>query len=138
VDANVLIAAFLKDSTVRRIITLSGAQLFVPQYVFEEFGRHRAALAEKAGLSDSAEEMLTLPSKNLLVVPEEEIRFHLSAAEEAMDPVDKRDAPYLATAMAVPCDGIWSDDPHFDEQTIVPVRTTGKVVAQLRKEGFLI
>ena len=39
-DANVLIAALMHDSTTRRLLVLGGLELHVPEYVFEEIADH--------------------------------------------------------------------------------------------------
>ena len=135
-DANVLIAAFLKDSTVRRIVTLAGLQLLVPEYILEEFERHRRALARRAGLAPrDAEALLARIRRHFVVVPADLVAGRIADAMRLLRGIDERDAPYLAAALAVPCDATWSDDPHLKRQRAVPCLTTRELVEALRDAG---
>lgn len=136
-DANVFIAAFLRDSTVRRIVTLAGMTLLVPEYLFEEVEGHLPELARRAGLApEEAREFYEVLQGYFDAVPWELIRPRLGEATETMERVDPRDATYLAAALAVPCDGIWSDDPHLKQQELVRSWMTRELVRELGQAGF--
>ena len=137
VDANVLIAAFLKDSTVRRIFALSLIEFLAPQFLFEELDRHLPDLRRRAGLSPAAgSELVGLLRDYLVEVSADSIRTTWTRAAAVMDRIDPRDTAYVATALAVPCDGLWSDDAHLKTQGLVPCWTTKELVAALREDGF--
>lgn len=136
-DANVLVAAFLKDSTVRRTVILAGLQLFVPEYLLEELEAHLPELRQRSGLG--AEEVRTVLDRLLTymtVVPQEVVARGLPDAIRVMEAIDSRDAPYVATALAIDCDGIWSDDPHLKRQEIVACWTTKELLRELKRIGF--
>ena len=138
-DANIFVAAFMRDSTVRRIVTLSGLQLLVPEYLFEEVRRHFPKLSRRAGLEKrQAEELLDTLGKYFVVLPEEVFSGSLDEAEKAMAGIDPRDSVYLAMALSVRCDGVWSDDPHFKKQTRVKCFTTSELIETLRADGFRV
>ena len=135
-DANVLIAAFLRDSTVRRIVTLAGLQLLVPEYIFEEFERHRRDLAQRAGLPPGdAGAILDRIRNHFVIIPADLVAGRIAEAIRLLKGIDERDAPYLAAALAVPCDAIWSDDPHLKRQSAVRYLTTRELVDVLREAG---
>jgi predicted nucleic acid-binding protein len=52
VDANILIAALLKDSSIREIIINTDNQPLVPEIHFEEIEEHKNELLEKSVLSE--------------------------------------------------------------------------------------
>ena len=132
VDANVLIAAFLRDSTVRRLVTGPGLQLFVPEFIFEEFEAHLGELRRKTKLpADQQRELLGRLSRRFTRLPQEMIEPHLSSARRAMEHIDPHDSVYLAATMALSGDGIWSDDSHFKEQETVACWTTAEVIAAI-------
>lgn len=56
----------------------------------------------------------------IMWVPDIAIKAHLNEARRALGAVDMDDVPYLACALAVKADAIWSHDLHFDKQTLVP------------------
>ena len=54
VDANVLIAAVLRDSTTRKLIVLGGMELHAPRYLSEEVEAHWEELTARSGLPPAA------------------------------------------------------------------------------------
>ncbi len=121
----------------RRILSLSLIEFLVPEYLFEEVENHLPELRRRAGLSAAkAAELLRRLSRNLGVVSEGSVRAAWPEAFRAMAPVDPRDTAYVAAALAIPCDGIGSNDAHLKAQRLVPCWTTGELVAALRAEGL--
>ena len=137
VDANIVIAAFLRDSTVRRLLSLSFLDLMAPEFLHEEVAEHLPDLARRAGLERaSAEEVLIQLNEYLTWIPQDSILIEWNRAATVMAGIDSGDVPYVAAALATPCDGVWSDDPDMKKQTVVPCWTTKELVAALRREGF--
>ena len=136
-DANIFVAAFLKDSTVRRIITLPGLQLLVPEYLFEEIDRHLPHLRRKAGLGKrEADELAKHLGKYFIVLNRETFSEKLGEAARIMRAIDPRDAVYVAMALSISCDGIWSDDPHLKRQNRVRCFTTKELLVELKAAGL--
>ena len=50
IDANILIAALLKDSHTRKYLILSSDTFYTSEYVFEEIKDHIQELVEKTGI----------------------------------------------------------------------------------------
>lgn len=137
VDANIVIAAFLRDSTVRRLVGLSFLDLMAPEFLDEEVSKNLPELKRRARLARaSAEEVLNQIKQFLIVIPHESTLTEWNRASAAMAGIDSTDVPYVAAALSIPCDGIWSDDSDMKKQGIVPCWTTRELVAALRKEGF--
>jgi len=137
VDANIVIAAFLRDSTVRRIVTLSVLELLAPEFLRAELDDHMPQLRRRGGLSEAAaSEVMERLQKYIDFLPTEAILPHWDAAANALGGVDPEDVSYVATALSVPCDGIWSDDPHLKGQDLVPCWTTKELVEALRDDGL--
>jgi len=137
VDANILVAAFLKDSTARRILTLSLIEFSAPTLLLEELERHLPSLRERAGLSArQSSELFRLLTGYVTTIAEDSLQPFWDEANEAMEGIDLRDAAYVAAALAIPCEGIWSDDLHLKAQGAVPCFTTRELVSMLRDEGL--
>ena len=49
-------------------------------------------------------------------------------AEEIIGEIDPDDAPFIALALSIPNDGIWSNDKHFLKQDRVKIWTTGDLI----------
>ncbi len=108
-----------------------------PEFLLEEFAKHLPELKRRTGLSSAmAEELVERLGRFLILIPQEETVAEWDRAADTMASIDPRDVPDLAAALAIPCDGIWSDDPHVKKQTLLRCWTTKELVAALREEGF--
>lgn len=58
------------------------------------------------------------------IVPDEIVKAKLQEADKIMEKIDLDDSPFLAAAIAIDADGIWSDDLHFQKQGAVKTFTT--------------
>ena len=123
----------------RRIITLSFLDLFVPEFLWGEMDKHLPELRRRAGLSASAtRDLLDRLREYITEIPAPALLPSWDRVRDAMASVDSRDAAYVAAALAIPCDGLWSDDPHLTRQRLVPCWTTSELVAALRADGLRI
>jgi predicted nucleic acid-binding protein len=125
-DANVLFAALLSDGLTRKLI-LSLDGLIAPEFLLEEFEKHRDYLKEKSGnprFDVSERELL----RRISFIPTEDLKPYKKEAIAIIGHIDIDDVAYIACALAHSC-AIWSDDAHFRKQDIIPVFTT----AQMRR-----
>ena len=87
---------------------------------------------KKTGLSeDEVELVLGVLLTNLHVIPSKDIMANWKGAEEIMVGIDRSDTPFVAAALSLPCDGIWSDDLHLKRQKKVKVWNTKEVLGLL-------
>lgn len=120
-DANRLFSALLRDGSTRKALYDTAATLYAPAFLRTEFEKHHAELQRRSGLS--AADLARLVEQvfaQVEWVPDDLIQPHVPAAAAALAAVDPDDVPYLATALAVGADAIWSEDKGLDEQTLVP------------------
>ena len=111
VDANVLIAAVLRDSTTRKLIVLGGMELHAPRYLSEEVEAHWEELTARSGLPPAALRAALRTLRGYLIEHgPEEYGQELEKAEAMLQDVDVQDAPYVALALAIGADGVWSED----------------------------
>ena len=125
VDANIIISGLLKDSAVRRIIISSGHDLYTPRFCTHEILANMDVICKKDGLSK--QENLKVLSTLLGYMHEVDVGFYekeLSKAYNIMKKIDVNDTPYLALALSFDCDGIWTEDKHFEKQDKVKVWKT--------------
>jgi predicted nucleic acid-binding protein len=133
VDTNVILKALIKDSVVRGIIIRSGHNFLLPEYAIEETREHLNEVAAKSGLSRrQIESVLELLLAKVEIVPAEKVASKWKEAEVIMTKIDRDDVPFVAAALGVRCDGIWSDDAHMRRQGKLRVWTT-KEVAELSR-----
>ena len=111
VDANKLIAAFLRDGLIRRVLLLGGIRFFTIDYVLEELEEHKNELLRKARIDERAYahilRHILLPS--ITVVEGEEVLDVVEEAYEIARGFDPDDWPVIALALklGVP---IWTND----------------------------
>ena len=110
-DANVLIAALIRDSTTRRLLVLGGHELHAPEYVFEEIADHWPELAPRSGLApDALREVLEVLRGHVREHPVAEYEGNLDAAIRLLKERDPDDAPYIALVLTLRADALWSED----------------------------
>ena len=132
VDANVLLASFLKEGTTRALLLDTRLKLYAPEHLISEISRHleeTATLRNRIGLS--AEEILglfRLLTNHIQTVPKESYKKQMSEALNLAP--HEEDAPYLAVALLLNIP-IWSSDRGLREQNEVQVYSTPQIIALL-------
>jgi predicted nucleic acid-binding protein len=128
-DTNIVIAALLRDSAIRRYMLRTHNSLYVPEFVFYEIEEHRDELLTKTGLSDGEFNLvLSLLQKYLHIIPDKSLIKYKKEAEAVIAKIDRDDVPIVAAALACNGSRIWSDDAHLRKQRKVPVLRTAEVL----------
>jgi len=128
-DTNILLKALIRNSKVRAALLSPNHQLFVPEYAVEETRRHFGLIVKKTGLSEEEVKLvLGVLLTNLHVILSRDIMANWKVAEGIMVDIDRSDIPFVAAALSLPCDGIWSDDIHLKRQKRVKVWNTKEVL----------
>lgn len=136
VDSNVLIAALLRNSAARRVLAWPLHRFYSPEHALAEVERHMEEFAARMEVTvEEAHALLLLVAGSVETVPEEVIRPCLAEARAIMDPLDPDDAVFLATALAIPCDGIWSHDRAFRRQGRVRTFATHELLKDLESQA---
>ena len=113
VDANVLIAALIKNGTSCEVIMSGRFTLVSPDFMSLELGNHIDLVSKKSRLStEEVAILLTLLLKRVQTVPMSEYEGRLEEASKMME-ADIDDVPYVACYLALKCDGIWTNDSDF-------------------------
>lgn len=128
VDANVMFAAVIKESHTRHLLLLKGWKLYLPEFFFEEFEKHKKMLVDKTGLS---EQQLAELMSQLFVFGNIQT-IHLSEYADNIDGAKKvspdiNDVPYFSLALKRAC-AIWSNDKKLKEQKAVKVYSTQELL----------
>lgn len=122
IDTNRVIAGLLRSSQTRRILFDPSHEFFAPEYILAEIGKHRGYLMEKARLTpEEFDLLLTLIMERVTLVSVEDFAGSYQLALSVMEKTDPNDAPFLAVGIALPLDGIWTEDRHFLRQDKLPV-----------------
>ncbi len=131
VDANILFAALIKDNHTRHLLLRPDLELYIPEYLFDEFKKHIITLTSKTGLTEpELDELLDslLTVDQIHIVAFEDFEKLLPKAESTSP--DLADAPYLALCLHLHC-LLWSNDARLKEQKLVKVITTPELTKLL-------
>lgn len=134
VDANILLAAFLREAVTRELLLESRLDLVAPEHLLAETLRHlhtSAPLRKRIGLSSKdVEALFGLLTQRIRVFPE--ISYQSLMAKTLTLAPHPEDAPYLALALMLKS-GVWSNDKGMKQQTMVAVYSTKELLAVLRE-----
>ena len=133
-DANIIVSALIKNSATRKLIIKSSHSLFTPDFVFEEIDKHIKLISKKNSLSvEENRRILSIISDYIETVSKEVYLSNIPMAEEIIGQIDYKDIPYVALALTITNDGIWTEDDDFQRQKKIKVWRTKDL---LRLEKF--
>ncbi len=126
VDANILFAALIKDSTTAKLFFDQKFHLFAPEYLLKEFAEHESEILIKTKRTrDEFSEVLEIIKSVITFIPREEVKsFILEAKTSSPDPDD---AAYFAAAILLGA-AIWSNDKKLKEQDKIRVISTEELI----------
>jgi len=131
IDANILIAAFIKKSTTRELLlyrTPKPIKLYAPPFILEELLRYTPLLSTKTHIPEKDIMGLVLEllyAANIELINDKELTQVKTVAEKIAP--DKNDSAYFAVALYKNCE-IWSNDKPLKKQNRVIVITTKELL----------
>ena len=122
IDTNVLMAALLKNSIVRVILNFADVDFYIPEKGIEEVRKYSEELCLKGGFThEEFENLLSYNLENIRTISHEELKGYMGKAEKIIGNVDIKDAVFVAAALTISADGIWSFDNDFKKQNIIKI-----------------
>ncbi len=123
VDTSVIFSLFKSNSFTNKLLKEYSIELFAPKELIEELSKYSKVICSKSGVTKEK----FLKDISLL----SEIIELKNSSDSFKDKADKlishkTDVPFLALALELNIP-IWSNDPHFKEQSEVPVFTTERL-----------
>ena len=129
IDANIVIAGLMRDSTVRRLLLLGGHSLHAPAYLLDEVESHWEDLQRRSGLSSEAfREVLGILRRHFHEHEHSEYEAWFEEARAMLADDDPDDVPYFALALALGADGVWSEDRGLSTRAGVRVYRTAEIL----------
>lgn len=128
IDSNILISALIKNSFTRKMIILGRFQMFYPRTSLEEINKYKDFIKGKAGFNEEEYQFVFNSLLNKInLVEDNKFSYFLEKAEDIIGKIDIKDVPFIALALAIENDGIWSEDSHFEEQDKIKVWKTEEI-----------
>ena len=129
IDTNVLISALLKDSVTREMLLFPSLEFLLPEYALEEVDAHKGEISKRSGLSvEEIDIVLSVLLENISITPISKIKPYLTKADKLIGHIDPFDIPFVALALAVENNGIWSNDKHFENLKGIKVWKTADLI----------
>jgi predicted nucleic acid-binding protein len=130
-DINVIISAIIKEnSVIRALLSLPFLEFYLPEYALMELQKNEGLIIQKSGLEKKElQVLLKLLLSKVKVINDSIFANYYSMAESIIGLIDKKDIPYIALALAVKSDGIWTADKHFEKQNSIKIFTTEKILS---------
>ena len=127
VDANIIFAALIKESTTHELLFDERLHIFTTEFFFTEFDKHAEELREKTEKSEEQlNHLLDILKRKITLIPMEGLLPYVDEAEKISP--DSDDIAYLALALKLKC-AIWSQDKKLKEkQNKVQVYSTEDLV----------
>ena len=82
---------------------------------------------------DEIDILLNLLLENISIKPAQTIKPHLEEAERIIGGIDPKDILFVALALAIENDGIWSSDKHFKTIKKIKVWKTSDLIKYFKK-----
>lgn len=129
VDANIVIAALMGSRGKLTILTSSNHYFYVPRTIVDEIKRHGGFICERTPQTyEDFENNLDALLAFIEQLEYVEYELHVERARKAIEKRDSKDADYIAAALAVSADFIWTDDKDFTDQKLVKTMTTAQFI----------
>jgi putative PIN family toxin of toxin-antitoxin system len=129
VDANIVISALLGSKATIDILTNEAYEFYAPDIIISEIRKYKKELCKKAGYSSEIfDNSLNALLKFIKTIDEIQYQIYIQNAVDAIGKRDVKDADYIACALALGADFIWTNDKDFTSQAIISIKTTKELM----------
>ena len=126
-DTNCLISAIIKDSVARKILLNRKYNFISPDVCILEIIEHKEEISQKSLLEgNNFESVFNRILSSVTIVPVN--NYDDRIIEASLMIKDPDDVAFMALAIALNADGIWSNDKEFLKQGRVKVYPTGQLM----------
>lgn len=135
IDTNILIAALIRDPVVRAVLLHPDLTFYAPDHLLYEIKKHEDLFLAKSGLAHPEfEAVLSMLVERVAILSHDDIREHMVEARNVMGIIDPDDATFIACALTVRNDGIWTEDRDFLKQSRIRIWSTKEILRYLREQ----
>ncbi len=135
IDASILFCALIGKGVTKEIIFSTAIELFSPKNLFDELEEHNSRIKELSNLSsDEFTSLLGELCRKINIKPLSSYEKFLKQSNSLISDTD--DTEYLALSLALNKMPVWSNDPHFKQQSLAKVFNTEELVKHLKSRGY--
>lgn len=133
VDTSRIIAALIRDSATRSILYSNKFELLTVNFIKTEISEHEEEIAQKAKLNKKEfNDIFSRLLGHVQIINDLSFESKLEEARNIMEDIDPDDVPFIAAALAVDNEGIWTDDGHFSRQKRIRIFSTASLLRTLK------
>lgn len=128
-DANILFAGLIKDSTTAILLFNPNLRLYTPEFILEEFLKYSELIQKK--MKRTRGDFVTIMHQLhqvITVVSQDEYEKYMERAKKISP--DEKDVMYVALALKLKS-GIWSNDGRLKDQDKIIIYNTKELLNQL-------
>ncbi|MGE0793070.1 MAG: putative toxin-antitoxin system toxin component, PIN family [Candidatus Woesearchaeota archaeon] len=125
-DANILFAALIKNSTTTKLLFNSNLKLYTSKFIFEEFEKYKSLILRKTKKSEKELELILDILKEIIYIVSIDEYFEYIERAKDISP-DPKDMDYIALALKLNC-SIWSNDKELKNQNFVKIYSTKDIL----------
>ncbi len=130
IDANIIVAALVRNSKARDIIVSGKFELVSPDFVLQEVYKYEDYICSKSGLlKEEFELLISLVFEHVTIFPGRSYRHKIVEANNLIE--DIKDVPYVACYLALECYAIWTSDLDFKGKKDIKTVTTADLLRLL-------
>lgn len=134
VDTNRIIAGLIRDSASRKILLSGKFEFLTVGITKSEIEEHKQEIIDKAKVTgEEFNKIFSLLFSKIFVISDVTIEAKMEEAKQIMDNIDPDDTPFIALALSVKNDGVWSDDKHFLQQNRIQIWKTDVLIKLLEE-----
>lgn len=138
IDANIVISVLLRSRITLGIMALSAEHLHAPHFIVDEIRNNKEMICEKSRCSqEEFEANLKFLLRFTNLIDYSAYKDFLPRAIQALGAEHPGDVHYLACALAINADFIWTNDRDFYRQNLVPAKTTSRMLARMKIFKYL-
>jgi len=129
VDTNRIMAGLIRDSISREILLNPNFEFYTPDFLLTEIKNHKDLIMKKGDLSERKfNTIYELLIDRINVLPKSDIMDHIDDAKQIIGDIDRDDVTFIALALAIPNNGIWTEDKHFKKQSKIKIWNTKEIL----------
>ena len=131
VDTNIIFAGLLRDSTTRSMLIDPPFTLYAPETAINEIRKYEEQITERAGFTKGDfETLFNLITDGITIIEKEKYEQCIKEAEHRIG--DPGDVPFLALALSMPNDGIWTENIKHYKNAKVKIWTTKEIMQHVQ------
>ena len=136
IDTNRIIASLIKDGPSRKILFSNLFEFLTPDYSLIEIYNHIEEIRKKTNNTiEEIEILVSMIFENIEIISEQNYLSYLDKAKNLIADID--DVPFIAVALLIKADGIWSDDSDFITNSEIKVFRTKDMMDMVEEEEKL-